>query len=225
MTMAIRHYGSNMFLCHFRRLIHLAMIFRRRFLKHLFVDCQMMERLVDFYQNRPYPRCTLHGYIVQMLWDIYHHDQGDEDEEDDEEEDDTNYSDEDDPQQRPSVIIKPDLDVILDETGDVDGDNEMDDDDEKGDEFEEDVVLRPNFSSEPEDQWDIVSFFEESQVWQQFSGIVCKEMDAQNATDTQVPNMNVATNQQELDKLLANLLGPNNEDADSDDSDSDSEDE
>merc|ERR1712056_28019 len=64
MTMAIRHCASNMFLCHFRRLIHLAMIFRRRFLKHLFVDCQMMERLVDFYQNRPYPRVTLHGYVV-----------------------------------------------------------------------------------------------------------------------------------------------------------------
>ena len=50
-------------------------------------------------------------------------------------------------------------------------------------------------------------------------------MDAQKATDTQLPNMNVAANQQELDKLLPNLLGPNNEDADSDDSDSDSEDE
>ena len=81
LTMAITHCASNMFLCHFRRLIHLAMIFRRRFLKHLFVECQMMERLVDFYQNRPTPRCTLHGYIVQMLWDIYHHDMPDDDDE------------------------------------------------------------------------------------------------------------------------------------------------
>jgi len=162
-----------------------------------------------------------------MLWDIYHHDQGDEDDEDEEDDDDNNYSDEEESAPRPSVIIKGDLGVILDESGDGDQDD-MDDndlDDDEKDEFEEDVVLKPNFSSEPEDQWDIVAFFEESQVWQQFAGIVSKEMDAQNATDTQVPNMNVATNQQELDKLLANLLGPNNEDAESSDSDSDSDDE
>merc|ERR1712025_479765 len=119
-----------------------------------------MERLVDFYQNRPYPRCTLHGYIVQMLWDIYHHDQGDEDDEDDEDEDDNNYSDEEESAPRPSVIIKGDLGVILDESGDGDQDD-MDDndlDDDEKDEFEEDVVLKPNFSSEPEDQWDIVAF-------------------------------------------------------------------
>ena len=139
---------------------------------------------------------------------------------DDENEENGDSEEEEEPQSRPSVIIKPDLEALTLE----DVDNEAVDE-EKGDEFEEDVVLKPNFSSEPEDQWDIVSFFEESQVWKQFKGIVSKEMDAQNATDTQVPNMNVATNQQELDKLLANLLGPNNEDADSDDSDSDSEDE
>merc|ERR1711994_471393 len=123
LTMAITHCASNMFLCHFRRLIHLAMIFRRRFLKHLFVECQMMERLVDFYQNRPLPRCTLHGYIVQMLWDIEHHDQQDDDDEDEEEEDENGDSEDDEaPQQRASVVIKPDLAALaVDDEGDDNG--------------------------------------------------------------------------------------------------------
>ena len=47
-------------------------------------------------------------------------------------------------------------------------------------------------------------------------------MEAQNATETQVPNMNVANNQQQLDQLLQNLLGPANEEG-SDSSSSESE--
>ena len=120
------------------------------------------------------------------------------------------------------MVIKPDLAALaVDDEGDDNGDDLGDD--EKEDDFGEDVVLKPNFSAEPEDQWDIISYFQCSEVWQQFAGTVCMEMDAQNATDTQVPNMNVATNQQELDKLLQNLLGPNNDDDDADSSDSDSD--
>ena len=123
-------------------------------------------------------------------------------------------------------MIKEDLGA-LGLAADDDGGADDEGDDEKEDEFGDDVVLKPNFSSEPEDQWDIMAFFHSSEVWQQFAGTVSMEMDAQNATDTQVPNMNVATNQQELDKLLQNLLGPNNDDDDDADSDSgsDSEDE
>merc|ERR1712228_584326 len=192
LDMALVHNQNNMFLCHFRRLIHLSMIFRRRFLKHLFESDQMLERFVDFYQNKPFPRTTLHGYILQMLWDIYNHDQRDEDEEDEENENNE--------------------------------ENQLSDEEEFGD----DVVLKPNFSKAAEDQWDIVKFFNQNKVWQQFIVTVSIQMEAQNATETQVPNMNVANNQEQLDQLLQNLLGPNNDGADtsdSTDSDSDSDEE
>merc|ERR1719464_2134726 len=111
-----------MFLCHFRRLIHLSMIFRRRFLKHLFENDQMLERFVDFYQNKPLPRTTLHGYILQMLWDIYNHDQREEDEEDEEPENEEDAtSDDPDMEQRDSVVINEDIDAIGDENENENG--------------------------------------------------------------------------------------------------------
>jgi len=71
--MVFLHKFNNMFLCHFRRLVHLAMIFRRRILKYLCVECKMIDRMVDFYQNNE-QRAELHGYILQMINDIYCHD-------------------------------------------------------------------------------------------------------------------------------------------------------
>eukprot|EP00488_Nonionellina_sp_1-RS-2012_P002781 TRINITY_DN5616_c0_g1_i1.p1 TRINITY_DN5616_c0_g1~~TRINITY_DN5616_c0_g1_i1.p1 ORF type:complete len:158 (+),score=44.60 TRINITY_DN5616_c0_g1_i1:63-476(+) len=71
--MAFVHKYNNMFLCHFRRLVHLAMIFRRRILAHLCVECKMVDRMVAFYQTQ-HQRSELHGYILQMLNDIYCHD-------------------------------------------------------------------------------------------------------------------------------------------------------
>ena len=86
------------------------------------------------------------------------------------------------------------------------------------------MVLKPNFSKAPEDQWDIVRFFKENKVWQQFFATISFQMELQNATESQVPNMNVANNQDQLDQLLKNLLGPNNDGADTSDStDSDSD--
>ena len=134
---------------------------------------------------------------------------------------------------RDSVLVHS-IDIEALQSGDSgggdddDGDGGDGDDDEKDDEFGEDMVLRPNFSTDPQDQWDIVAFFDGSEIWKQFRITVQSQMDAQNATDTQVPNMNVATNQEELDKLLQNLLGPNendDDDAESNGSDSDSDDE
>ena len=71
--MVFMHRNNNMFLCHFRRLVHLAMIFRRRILKYLCVECKMIDRMVEFYQTNE-QRSELHGYILQMLNDIYFHD-------------------------------------------------------------------------------------------------------------------------------------------------------
>eukprot|EP00486_Rosalina_sp_Unknown_P002524 CAMPEP_0201567370 /NCGR_PEP_ID=MMETSP0190_2-20130828/7859_1 /ASSEMBLY_ACC=CAM_ASM_000263 /TAXON_ID=37353 /ORGANISM="Rosalina sp." /LENGTH=1469 /DNA_ID=CAMNT_0047987285 /DNA_START=114 /DNA_END=4523 /DNA_ORIENTATION=- len=238
LNMAFIHNQNNMYLCHFRRLIHLSMIFRRRFLKHLFVNCQMLERFVDFYENKPHPRTTLHGYILQMLWDIYNHDQreDDDDSSDQDEDKDGDEEEEDDPANRDSVVINSTPRALVDEDEDEDeedGEDNTDNDNEEqkameedsDDEFSDDVVLKPNFSKEPEDQWDIVSFFNGSDVWKQFIATVSLQMEAQNATETQVPNMNVANNQQQLDQLLQNLLGPANDDASDSDSDSTSSDE
>ncbi len=70
---AFCHKFNNMFLCHFRRLVHLAMIFRRRILKYLCTECRMVDRMVEFFEAEP-KRSELHGYILQMLNDIYCHD-------------------------------------------------------------------------------------------------------------------------------------------------------
>lgn len=194
----------------------------------------MLERFVDFYQNKPFPRTTLHGYILQMLWDIYNHDQRDEDEEEDngqqqQEDNLSNDDDDDENEKRDSIVINEDIDTITNDeqkiNEEIDENNENNNDD---DEFGDDVVLKPNFSKYAEDQWDIVAFFNQNKVWQQFILTVSIQMEAQNATETQVPNMNVANNQEQLDQLLQNLLGPNNDGADtsdSTDSDSDSDEE
>mmetsp|Transcript_2577 Transcript_2577/g.4178 ORF Transcript_2577/g.4178 Transcript_2577/m.4178 type:complete len:1436 (+) Transcript_2577:119-4426(+) len=243
LNMAFTHNQNNMYLCHFRRLIHLSMIFRRRFLKHLFVHCQMLERFVDFYENKPKPRTTLHGYILQMLWDIYNHDQRDDEEEDENKNDNNeeNEEEEEEEEQRDSVVINEVPEDILNAADGDDAENADNNDSEDNaaekekaneseeaekkeeeDEFGDDVVLKPNFSKEPEDQWDIVAFFHASEVWKAFTPTVTLQMEAQNATEPQVPNMNVANNQQQLDQLLQNLLGPS-EDPESSDSDSDSD--
>merc|ERR1712113_199718 len=216
------------FLCHFRRLIHLSMIFRRRFLKHLFENDQMLERFVDFYQNKPFPRTTLHGYILQMLWDIFNHDQREDDEEDENKENNELPSDDPELEEQDSVVINEDDEDEQNENNEKEQEKEQqEDNEEEEEEFGDDIVLKPNFSKAAEDQWDIVAFFNKNKVWKQFIVTVSIQMEMQNATETQVPNMNVANNQEQLDQLLQNLLGPNNEggDDDSSDSDSDSDDE
>merc|ERR1712083_762261 len=109
---------------------------------------QMLERFVDFYQNKPLPRTTLHGYILQMLWDIYNHDQRDEDDEDgDENEQNEDGPPSDDPEleQRDSVVINEEVDdndkelQEVEETKEKESENEEDEEEEFGD----DVVLKP----------------------------------------------------------------------------------
>jgi len=71
--LALRHHNNNMFLCHFRRLVHLGMIFRRRILRRLCEHAKLVEKMVDFFESHT-QRTELHGYILQMLHDIYQHD-------------------------------------------------------------------------------------------------------------------------------------------------------
>merc|ERR1711971_448635 len=95
--------------------------------------------------------------------------------------------------------------------------------DDESEEFGDDVVLKPNFSKAPEDQWDIVKFFNNNKVWKQFIVTVSIQMEIQAPAEMQVPNSNVNANDKQLDQLLQNLLGPNNDGADDSDSDSDSD--
>ena len=137
----------------------------------------MLERFVAFYEDTLH-RSDLHGYILQMLWDIYNHDNRD------------------------------DLDDV-----------EVDDKDD---------LLKPNFSDDPEDEWDIVSFFDGSVVWKKFIETVSSEMEARLSGDEHIPKEN---NEEQLDQLLQKLLEPNKDDTSdsttdsSTDSDSDSEEE
>ena len=77
LEMAFIHKNNNIFLCHFRRLIHLTMIFRRRILKKLFVEKKMLNRFIDFYVNEKHKFYI--RYILQMIYDIWQHDQDIED--------------------------------------------------------------------------------------------------------------------------------------------------
>merc|ERR1711902_160973 len=95
--------------------------------------------------------------------------------------------------------------------------------DDESEEFGDDVVLKPNFSKAPEDQWDIVKFFNNNKVWKQFIVTVSIQMGIQAPAEMQVPNSNVNANDKQLDQLLQNLLGPNNDGANDSDSDSDSD--
>ena len=59
LQMAFLHSNNNIFLCHFRRLIHLTMIFRRRNLKRL-----AMDMFIEWYVATP-SKAALHGYVME----------------------------------------------------------------------------------------------------------------------------------------------------------------
>jgi len=62
-------------------------------------------------------------------------------------------------------------------------------DDSKDESFGDtgDFVLKPNFSTEPEDQWDIVKYLESHAKWPDFSQVLTHEMEVQMSVETQVP--------------------------------------
>ncbi|ETO25486.1 hypothetical protein RFI_11647 [Reticulomyxa filosa] len=225
LDMAFVHHENNLFLCHFRRLIHLCMIFRRRLLKYLFVECNMLDRLIDFYNNQvsnhtfnPKKKINnnnnnlqidkshcLHGYILQMTWDIFHHDQRDSEEDVlQEKKDETNdEGNESEAESTSSVIINAETDeeAAADEDNDPnsndaessektkDGGN---DDDNKSENFAENadgVVLTANFSKDAEDQWSIVEYFEKHPKWSAFKQILANEIETQAGGGAPLPTL------------------------------------
>ncbi|ETO30200.1 hypothetical protein RFI_06921 [Reticulomyxa filosa] len=69
LELAFVHKTNNLFLCHFRRLLHLSMIFRRRFLKLLFVTCGMLDSFIDFYNN-DLPRSSYYLYVHTYTFSV-----------------------------------------------------------------------------------------------------------------------------------------------------------
>ncbi|ETO10363.1 hypothetical protein RFI_27017 [Reticulomyxa filosa] len=213
--MAFIHKTNNFFLCHFRRLIHLCMIFRRRYLKYLFVERNLLDRFVDFYNNDA-PRTTLHAYLLQMLWDMYHHDQREPQPMDNEENKESETHDETDQEDcqsdagsASSVIINDDGDgdgdansnseeVKREDSTDIatdndenDGDNSKENDQEEDNESETfenngEFVLKSNLSNESEDQWDIVQFFEHHSKWSNFVQVISHEIETQTNACPQI---------------------------------------
>eukprot|EP00484_Ammonia_sp_Unknown_P016719 CAMPEP_0197042554 /NCGR_PEP_ID=MMETSP1384-20130603/18904_1 /TAXON_ID=29189 /ORGANISM="Ammonia sp." /LENGTH=117 /DNA_ID=CAMNT_0042473681 /DNA_START=1 /DNA_END=350 /DNA_ORIENTATION=+ len=51
LDLAFVHQTNNLFLAHFQRLIHLSMIFRRRILKFLFLNENMLTRFIEHYNT------------------------------------------------------------------------------------------------------------------------------------------------------------------------------
>lgn len=72
---------------------------------------------------------------------------------------------------------------------------------------EEQFMLRPNFSDDPEDQWDIVSFFDQNEKFKQFKPILLLQMQIQNAVHNNDDGM--GNHNDQLDHLLDSMLNPN----------------
>ncbi|ETO05323.1 hypothetical protein RFI_32074, partial [Reticulomyxa filosa] len=211
LDLAFTHKSNNLFLCHFRRLVHLSMIFKRRFLKYLFVDCVMLDRFIDFYHNE-LPRCTLHSYILQMLWDIYHHDQREAESTANETKDKKEEAnDEDNQSDHGSVVINEDEDEDEDDEENQDEDkNKKDkdkDEDNKSDTFgqNENFVLKPNFSTEPEDQWSIVKFFDTHPKWTDFSKVLTQQIEIQMSAEQLPFQQGNGEGMSQLDALLSHF--------------------
>jgi len=83
---------------------------------------------------------------------------------------------------------------------------------------EDQFMLRPNFSDDPEDQWDIVAFFDKNEKFKQFKPILMLQMQIQNAVHNNDDGMD---HNDQLDHLLDSMLNPN----DRNDSSSESDDE
>ncbi|ETO11610.1 hypothetical protein RFI_25768 [Reticulomyxa filosa] len=202
LELAFTHKANNLFLCHFRRLVHLSMIFKRRFLKYLFVDCVMLDRFIDFYHNE-LPRCTLHSYILQMLWDIYHHDQREAEPATNETKDKKDETNEEDSQSdNGSVVINEN-----------ENDEENQDEDKAKKKTKEKMKTikvthldKMKIFTDPEDQWGIVKFFDAHPKWSNFSKVLTQQIEIQMSSE-QLPFQqgNNGEGMSQLDALLSHF--------------------
>ncbi|ETO30199.1 hypothetical protein RFI_06920 [Reticulomyxa filosa] len=134
---------------------------------------------------------ALHGYIIQMLWDIYNHDKrvahpNDEAQKANESEQDESQS------ETGSVIINEEEQTPSEEQTNENKNTNNDKnitkndngDDAKSENFADQsdiaAVLKPNMSEEVEDQWDIVKFFDNHPKWPSFHQILIDIIETQS---------------------------------------------
>ncbi|ETO24030.1 hypothetical protein RFI_13125 [Reticulomyxa filosa] len=204
LDLAFTHKANNLFLCHFRRLVHLSMIFKRRFLKNTYN--QYVHLLINTHTPK---KKALHSYILQMLWDIYHHDQRETESATNETKDKKDETNEEDSQSdNGSVVIYEDENDEENQDKDKNKDKNKDkdkDEDNKSDTFgqNENFVLKPNFSTEPEDQWSIAKFFDTHPKWSNFSKVLTQQIEIQMSSE-QLP-LQQGNGMSQLDALLSHF--------------------
>merc|ERR1712129_374241 len=71
LDLAFAHSTNNLFLSKFRALMGVLKVHCVAQLKYLVVECAMMARFQQFYEDASRPRVALHAYIVAVVWDVY----------------------------------------------------------------------------------------------------------------------------------------------------------
>lgn len=98
----------------------------------------------------------------------------------------------------PEVIVK----------GNDGGDyNEFEEQDEKKSLQEDSFMLRSNFSDAPQDQWNIVEFFDANEKFKKFKPILLLQMQIQNSANYNGDGAGMGDQNQQLDGLLDAMLG------------------
>lgn len=117
----------------------------------------------------------------------------------------------------PEVVVKG----ADDEQADY---NEFENGDEKEQKNVDDeaFMLRSNFSDDPEDQWDIVQFFDNNEKFKKFKPMLLLQMQIQNSTNYNGNGDGMGQDHnQQLDNLLDSMLGAGHHNDSSSDSDDD----
>jgi len=201
LSSAFVHCTNNFFLVHFRRLLHLSMIFRRRILKYLFLEQDMLTRLIEF-RNGESTRSDLSAYAVQMLFDYYEHDKAALEKAQAQAQ--AQAQEQNAPNGKPRHRQNASNYSTSTYGSDVDDDDDDEEDDEDEDEDEQDEQLQSNFSTEAEDQWSISEYFDSSDVWLKHKATVIETV-AQTVVVADVPNWDMGQSSK-LDELISSLL-------------------
>lgn len=111
----------------------------------------------------------------------------------------------------PEVVVKDEEDGNDDYNEFENGNGNEDDDEKEATSVqEESFMLRSNFSDDPLDKWDIVSFFDQNEKFQQFKPILLLQMQIQHQSHYEDNDLNGDPNDQ-LDHLLDSMLGGQNQ--------------
>eukprot|EP01083_Nonionella_stella_P000977 2806_1 len=71
LNMVFMHSHNNIFLNTFRAFMSVLSTYCVDDLKYMVVDCKMVLRFMQYYDNKEVRHCALHAYIAQILNDIY----------------------------------------------------------------------------------------------------------------------------------------------------------